>query len=181
MSQQLDKNAFETRLRPYAKRCYQTAYRLTGSRADTEDLVQELFIRLYQRFDQWSDMEDATGWIMRVLYNAHVDLYRKKAKTHGINEQSRETDEGVLDQLTSDSSSPEDAVENSQQQRRILAALSQLDADQRALVTLHLLEGYTLNEAATILETPIGTLKSRLHRSKAQLKKLLKLQPFSKK
>ncbi|MDQ2076907.1 RNA polymerase sigma factor [Marinimicrobium sp. ABcell2] len=181
MPTQVDQNDFEKRLRPYAKRCYQTAYRLTGSRVDTEDVVQELFIKLYQRFDQWSDMEDATGWIMRVLYNVHVDLYRKKAKTHGINEQSRETDDGALDQLVSGSSSPEDAAENSQQQSRILAALGQLDADQRALVTLHLLEGYTLDEAATILETPVGTLKSRLHRTKAQLKKLLKLQPFSKK
>ncbi len=181
MSRKTDEREFERRLSPHAKWCYQTAYRLTGSRSDTEDLVQELFIKLFQKFDQWAEMEDPTGWIKRVLYNVHVDLHRKKARTHGINEQSRDHDEGALDRLTSGNSSPDEAAENSEQQRRILAALNQLDAEQRALVTLHLLEGYTLDEAAKVLDTPVGTLKSRLHRTKAQLKRILKLQPFSKK
>lgn len=181
MSNKIDPTTFEERIRPYAKSCYQTAYRLTGSRSDTEDLVQELFIKLYQQFDQWAAMEEPIGWIKRVLYNLHVDLYRKKARTHGINEQTRNDEEGVLDRLVSGGASPEDAAQSSQKQERLLAALSQLDGEQRALVTLHLLEGYTLEEASTLLDTPLGTLKSRLHRSKAQLKKLLKLQPFSKK
>lgn len=181
MSNNVDPKTFEDRIRPYAKSCYQTAYRLTGSRTDTEDLVQELFIKLYQQFDQWATMEDPSAWIKRVLYNLHIDLYRKKARTHGINEQTRDDDEGVLDGLASGDASPEDAAQSSQQQERLLAALGQLDGEQRALVTLHLLEGYTLEEAANLLDTPVGTLKSRLHRSKAQLKKLLKLQPFSKK
>lgn len=171
---------FQRMLRPYASACYKSAYRLTGRTADSEDLVQELFIKLYQQFDQWRDMEDATGWIMRVLYNLHIDLYRKKARTHGINEDTLSREAEPLANIVSPLPSPVAAAENNQRQQRILVALDQLDSEQRALVTLHLLEGHTLTEVAEILDTPVGTLKSRLHRSKAQLKRALKLQPFSK-
>lgn len=180
MQNNVSHDQFESSLKPYAKACYHTAYRLTGNRSDTEDLIQELFIKLYQQFEQWSAIEDPTAWIMRVLYNLHIDLYRKKARTHGINERTLTDDRDALDGLISGDSSPVDAAEDHQQQQRILAALDQLDAEQRVLVTLHLLEGHTLAEAAVLLDTPIGTLKSRLHRCKAQLKKSLKLQPFSK-
>ena len=75
--------------------------------------------------------------------------------------------------------SPDVALEGGERQQRILAALDELDPEQRALITLHLLEGYTLVEVAGIMDTPLGTLKSRLHRSKEKLKKSLILEPFS--
>ncbi|MEX2365227.1 MAG: RNA polymerase sigma factor [Pseudohongiellaceae bacterium] len=171
---------FESLLIPHADACYKTAYRLTGTREDAEDLVQELFIKLYKQFDQWCELEDPAAWIKRVLYNLHIDRYRKKSRTHGFNEKTLCTEDQALDKLESSLPSPAITTENHQRQQRILAALDRLDAEQRLLVTLHLLEGYTLKEIAHRLDTPVGTLKSRLHRCKAQLKNDLNLQPFSK-
>jgi RNA polymerase sigma-70 factor (ECF subfamily) len=179
MTRQYRQNDFENLLRPYAAACYKSAFRLTGSQADAEDLVQELFVKLYQQLDVWRDQENPLPWMRRVLYNLHIDAYRKRARTHGINETTREQGDEVLDRLENPDLSPLAAAEQSQQQAHLLAALDQLDADERALVAMHLMEGHTLNDLATQLDTPLGTLKARLHRTKAKLKKYLKLQPFS--
>jgi RNA polymerase sigma-70 factor, ECF subfamily len=168
---------FERLLRPHAAACYKSAFRLTGSQADAEELVQELFVKLYEQLDAWRDQENPLPWIRRVLYNLHIDLYRKRARTHGINDATRDQSE-ALDRLEARDQSPEEAAEQSEQQAYLLAALNQLDAEERALVAMHLLEGHTLNDLASTLNTPLGTLKARLHRTKAKLKKLLLVQPF---
>ena len=171
---------FERLLKPYALACYNTAFKLTGSQTDAEDLVQELFIKLFKQFEQWRTMENPFPWIKRVLYNLHIDMYRKKARTHGANQLTDNGDDQALESLESPFPSPMDEAENRQRQQRILLALDQLDGEQRALVILHLLEGHTLDELANLLEIPIGTLKARFHRAKAKLKNSLNLQPFSK-
>ena len=178
MSVNPSQRQFEERLKPHAAACYKTAYRLTGNQADAEDLVQELFLKLYRQFEQWRGMEEPAAWIMRVLYNLHVDRYRKRMRTHGANEYTRCDEEWLLPSLASSEPTPQAAAENSQRQQCLLAALDRLNADERLLVTLHLLEGHTLSEVSERLDTPVGTLKARLHRCKARLKKYLNLQPF---
>ncbi len=174
------KDAFERLARPYLTALYHSAYRLTGSSADAEDLLQELLFKLFRHFDQWRDLDDPRPWMKRVLYNLHIDLYRKRRRTHGINESTLDSEIYAIDQMASPGPSPAVQAEGDQQQRRILEALATLDPEQRALVTLHLIEGHTLEEVSSILDVPLGTLKSRLHRCKAQLKRRLELEPFSK-
>jgi RNA polymerase sigma-70 factor (ECF subfamily) len=165
---------FAHALKPYAADVYRTAYRLTGNQADAQDLTQELFIKLFQQFDSWNGQPEPGRWIRRVLYNLHIDLYRKRCHTHGIDPLTLHPDENILDMLASTSEGPDHAAERAKQQLSIQHALNSLDLEQRALVVLHLIEGHTLEEASAILLTPIGTLKSRLHRCKIKLKTLLK-------
>jgi RNA polymerase sigma-70 factor (ECF subfamily) len=171
--------AFERAIAPHTRRLFRAAYRLTGTKTDAEDLFQELLIKLFQQMPQWSAMPQPEPWFMRVVYNLHIDSCRKKARTHGINDKTLHPEPEYLDQLVSTDFPPPDLVEATQRQRRILSALSRLDPDQRALVVLHLMQGHTLIEVAEIMALPLGTLKSRLHRTKAQLKQLLDLEPFS--
>ena len=172
------KTAFERSTRPHLTTLYHSAYRLTGSSADAEDLLQELLFKLFRQFDQWRDLDNPKPWMQRVLYNLHIDLYRKRRRTHGVNERTLDSDAHAIDELENPEPSPALQAEGEQQQQRILEALAALGPEQRALVTLHLIEGHTLEEVSAILDVPLGTLKSRLHRCKAQLKRTLQLEPF---
>nr|WP_286775703.1 RNA polymerase sigma factor [[Pseudomonas] sp. BICA1-14] len=172
--QQTVSTRFAQALKPYAADIYRTAYRLTGNRTDAQDLVQELFIKLFQQFDSWSGQPEPVQWIRRVLYNLHIDLYRKRRHIHGIDPGTLHPDENILDSLASTSEGPDHAAERAKQQLSIQHALNSLDVEQRALVVLHLIEGHTLEEASAVLLTPLGTLKSRLHRCKIKLRTLLK-------
>ena len=171
--------AFEHQARPHLTPLYQTAYRLTGSTADAEDLLQELLLKLFRRFDQWREIDNPRPWMLRVLYNLHVDLYRKRARTHGTNARTVDSESYPVEEIEHPAPSPALQAERDQRQDRILNALGELGPEQRALVTLHLIEGHTLEEVASILEIPLGTLKSRLHRCKAQLRRTLEVEPFS--
>ena len=170
------KAAFERAVRPHLTPLYQSAYRLTGSATDAEDLLQELLLKLFRQFSQWRELNQPMPWLKRVLYNLHVDQCRKRSRTHGANPHTLE--EGTIEDLVAPEATPAQQAEGDQRQLRILQALAELGAEQRALVTLHLIEGHTLEAVSAILAVPLGTLKSRLHRCKAQLKRSLEMEPF---
>ncbi len=154
---------FDHQMRPHLAGLYRFAYRLCGHREDAEDLVQDVLIKLYRRPEDLSGLEDLGPWLHRVLYNQFVDQTRYRARRPAL-------DQG--DAQLADLAAPEDpnaAAEVSELSQRIDQALQRLSADQRALVALHLIEGHTLDHLATVLDTPVGTLKSRLHRARAQL------------
>ncbi len=167
------KDAFEREVHPYLTPLFRTAYRLAGTRTDAEDLVQEVLIRLYREFSRWLTMDQRQGWLIRVLYNLHIDNCRKKARTLGVDEKTLDADDTRLDRLASPEATPAEELDADRRQRRILAALWSLQPDHRALAVLHLMEGY-----AGAGGHAVGTLKSRLHRCKAQLKKQLAMEPF---
>ena len=175
------KISFQSQLQPHSRALYQTAYRLTGHQADAEDLTQELFLRLYQKREHWQHLENPRPWFLRTLYNLHIDLYRKRSHTHGANEQASRFDDLPFQLTALDNSTPLNATLHRSQQQQLTSALDQLEAEQRSLVVLHLMEGYSLQEVAEIQQLPLGTLKSRLHRCKSKLKNLLETEPFNEK
>lgn len=162
-------------MKPHLRALYQAAFRFCGHPQDAEDLFQELLIRLYQKLDQWVDLPEPRAWLFKVLYHLHIDRVRRKDSTQGQQKQEVSLDL-VADYLFADTTScPESAAVQQSRQERISKALDQLNLDQRLLVVLHLMEGFTLEETAGILNVPLGTLKSRLHRSKEKLKAALQL------
>ncbi len=171
---------FEDLLRPHVDYLYRLAWRFTGSVADAEDLVQDVLLKLYPRTQELFDIEQLQPWLARVLYRQYVDFVRQRARTP-IAELANNTegDDNLLDTLPAIEDGPEEHAERSGWRERILGALDRLNPEQRAVVTMHDVEGYTLEELETILETPLGTLKSRLHRARHRLRALLAVEPFS--
>ena len=164
---------FETLLRPHLDRLYRLAYRFTGSREDAEDLVQSLLIKLIRQEDRLAAVEILAPWLARSLYHLFVDQARQRVRAvmalgHPITD--AEAVAAIADEA---SESPEQAMERHLTQRRLEAALAQLPAEQRALIAWHDMEGYTLDELAATLDVPLGTLKSRLHRGRASLRRKL--------
>lgn len=163
---------FDALLRPHVPTLYRSAYRFTRRREDAEDLVQDLLTRLYPRTPELERVEDLKPWLLRSLYHAFVDTTRKRQR---IPEDACALDEEAM-------AAPEDPAQDVLQREQRLAlnaAIEQLTPEQRAVVMLHLVEGYTLPELEQVLGVPIGTLKSRLHRAKAHLQDALEQwEPF---
>jgi len=166
---------FESLMAPHIERLYRLAYRFCGEAQAAEDLVQDLLLKLYPRYQELKQVEALSPWLARSLYHHFVDTTRrdKRSPLHGALE------EEVLEGMAAGGSSPEEDTDSSLLQQRLEHALDQLSPEQRSLVSLHDIEGYTLQELETMLDTPIGTLKSRLHRSRKQLRDLLQMEPFS--
>lgn len=160
-------DAFESLLRPHLDRLYRLAYRFTGSVDDAEDLVQELCVRLYPRLAELRKLDNAAPWLARALHNLFVDQVRRAG---------RSPVEAVEDlpEVPSPAAGPEDETVRELTLGRIEAALERLPAEQRAVLAWHDIEGYTLEELADSRDLPLGTLKSRLHRARAALKRLLR-------
>ncbi len=160
--------SFEELVAPHLERLYRLAWRYSGNQTDAEDLIQELLVKLIPRTDELRKIEQLHPWLVKVLYRLHIDRFRKTERNpveSGYDEQINHCTEGHVNDI---SPARLDLI------RDLQAALQQLNEEQRALVIMHDIESYTLIELETILDTPVGTLKSRLHRSRAKLRKLLK-------
>ncbi len=167
-------DSFEALLAPHVPTLYRVAYRCTGSTDEAEDLVQELLTRLYPRRREVAEVRDPRPWLLRSLHNLHVDRVRRRSRRP--HERPAESADGAavdVEYLTGDDRGPEERTIGHWTTRQLQTALDALSSDQRAVVVLHDVEGYTLEELTTILEAPVGTLKSRLHRARGRLRELL--------
>jgi RNA polymerase sigma-70 factor (ECF subfamily) len=165
---------FEALVRPHLLRLYRLAYRLTGSSADAEDLVQDVLVKIYPKKQELAAIEKLGPWLAKVLYRTFLDQQRrhKRSPLHLL-AQAQEADCDLLDFIASPGAGPEEISEQEETNRRLQAAINTLNPDQRHLCLLYYVEGYTLAELSEILDTPVGTLKSRIHRSREALRNLL--------
>ena len=161
-------NHFQQLVEPHFDRLFRLAVRLTGSRADAEDLVQETLTRLYKDADSLKSIADLGPYLSRILYNRFVDDYRARKRRP----LTLVGDNDDLDQADP-SADPARASEADSQSARLQQALARLSEEHRQLVLLHDAEGYTLKELEAITGVTTGTLKSRLSRARARLRDLL--------
>ncbi len=163
---------FERLLRPHLGRLYRFAYRLTGSKAEAEDLFQDVLVKLFGRLDDLVKIEEPGSWTSRVLYNHFVDNRRRFARQRLVTVDEGQLPPGGVDSLPG-GDSPEHNAERLDNIIRLDMALAELSEDHRLVVLLHDTEGYKLKEIQEITGDPVGTLKSRLHRARARLRELL--------
>lgn len=161
---------FARLIEPHFDRLYRLAYRLTGAKANAEDLLQDVLTRLYEQRAGLARIEDLKPWLSRVLYNRFVDTDRgAKRRPLTLVGDVTELEAG----LTTDEADPAALTAAAQNARRLEQSLGRLSEDQRALLLMHDAEGYTLREIEAMTGTPSGTLKSRLSRARARLRELL--------
>jgi RNA polymerase sigma-70 factor (ECF subfamily) len=158
---------FTTLIAPHLAALFRSAYRLTGSRLDAEDLVQEVCIRAYAEIGTLRSFEQPKAWLFKVAYRAFVDGVRRRARSR-----VKATGEDFDATRSSDEPTPEEAAEAELAERRLLDAFGRLDRDQRALLALHV-EGNTLDELRAITDLSTDVLKARLYRARVRLGKLL--------
>jgi len=162
---------FEALIQPHLNQLYKLAFRFTGHRDDAEDLVQDILLKLFPRLDEIQAIEKLGPWLARVLYRHFIDRLRSKQRTplQLLGEDEDKVIEGYSDARPG----PAGVKDATILQDQIQHSLNQLNEDQRILVILHEVEGYTLQEIHTMYDVPIGTLKSRLNRARSRLRELL--------
>jgi len=163
---------FEQLVRPHLKRLYSLAYRYTGQRDDAEDLVQDLLLKLYPRLEEMQQIDKLAPWLARVLYRQFIDQYRRKQRSP-INYMDDE--EAIYETQASDVAEPAEVVNSELTQDMLNNALNQLNEDQRTLIMLHDVEGYSLQEINKITDVPVGTLKSRHSRARSKLREIIRI------
>jgi RNA polymerase sigma-70 factor (ECF subfamily) len=165
-------DAFGGLVRRYQDRLYNTVYRLVDNGDDALDVVQEAFLNAYQSLDSFQGGSAFFTWLYRIAVNTAISLKRKRRVTMRID--GGRDGEATIDPLDpSDLSRPGHALEQAEQERRVHQALARLSAKHRAVLVLKDMEGQNYEMMAEVLQVPIGTIRSRLHRARLELRRLL--------
>jgi RNA polymerase sigma-70 factor (ECF subfamily) len=165
---------FDQEFMPHIDSMYNFAYRLTFDEDDSKDLVQETYLKAYRFIDSFQEGTNAKAWLFRILKNSFINEFRKKSKEPSkIDYQevesyynSEDVDKSITPDLRVD-------VLNNMMGDEVSNALNSLDIDFRTVIILCDLEGFKYDEMAKILDIPIGTVRSRLHRARNLLKERL--------
>jgi RNA polymerase sigma factor (sigma-70 family) len=166
---------FEKEFLPHIDSMYNFAYRITFDEDDAKDLVQETYLKAFRFIDSFQEGTNAKAWLFRILKNSFINDFRKKSKEPAkVDYQEVETfynSDEVDETITSDL-----RVEAVQEMigDEVSNALNALAVDFRTVIILCDLEGFTYEEMAKILDIPIGTVRSRLHRARNLLKEKLR-------
>ena len=166
---------FERLIRPHVPVFYRSAYRWTGDTERAEDLVQELLVRLFPKLAELRTIDQVRPWAMRVMYRIFVDQVRREQSspvTFG-HQPSADDEDGAEFSLADPQGDAASMVERQLTQERILSVWGNLPEEHRVVLSMHDIEGYSLVDISQITDTPLGTLKSRLHRGRAKLRELL--------
>ncbi len=158
-----DTHAFDLLVERYQDRVYDLAYRITGHHADAQDAAQESFVKAYRSLRTFRGEASFSTWLHRIAVNAALDAVRRRPPA------SQAPIEGAgvsLDPLA-------DQAERVEARERIHHAIAALPLEQRVVVTLRDVQGWSYEEIAVIVEIPVGTVRSRLARGREALRAAL--------
>jgi RNA polymerase sigma-70 factor (ECF subfamily) len=170
-SEQDGARIFDKEFMPHVNSMYNFAYRLTFDEDDAKDLVQDTYLKAFRFINSFEQGTNAKAWLFRILKNSFINDFRKKSKQPAkvdYNEvESYYNSDDVDENITTDL-----RVETVQHMigDEITSALNGIPVDFRTVIILSDLEGFTYEEMSKILDIPIGTVRSRLHRARNMLK-----------
>ncbi|NGP88637.1 sigma-70 family RNA polymerase sigma factor [Fodinibius halophilus] len=162
---------FEEEIIPHLDAMYNFALRLTSDPSDAEDLVQDTIVKAFRFFSSYEKGTNAKAWLFRILKNSYINNYRKKSKQpNQVDYDEVATFYETIRAERTDTSDLEDKMFRDLIDDDISNALEELPEDFRTVVLLCDIEDFTYEEIANMLDVPIGTIRSRLHRGRNLLK-----------
>lgn len=164
---------FENLMRKTHRQAYSFAVKLTGNASEAEDLVQETYVRAFRFFHRYDDSLPFTNWLYRIMSNAHIDGVRRRhrLKTTSL-EQPAEQGSSTLD-VVDPTRSAECTMVDRAMGEFVEDALATMTPEFRTAVLLADVEGMAYEEIAEVMRTSVGTVRSRIHRGRKQLRKQL--------
>ncbi|MFY9551357.1 MAG: sigma-70 family RNA polymerase sigma factor [Thermoanaerobaculia bacterium] len=167
---------FNSQVMPFVDSLYNTAYRMTRSAEDAEDLVQETYFKAYKYYDKFEEGTNLKAWLFKILKNTFINNYRKrKLEPRSVDfAEIEDSFERIVRRDSSEQpSDPESDFFSGVLDEDVKKALESLPYDYRMVVVLADLEDFSYKEIAEILECPVGTVMSRLYRGRKLLEKAL--------
>ena len=168
---------FESDALPLADQLYRTALRMTRDPADAEDLVQETFAKAFAAFGSFRQGTNLRAWLFRILRNTYINSYRKAQRephlTHELTDEQLLAAQTRTDDRAVGARSAETQALERLGNEEVIVALATLPEDFRTAVYLADVEGFSYKEIAEIMESPVGTVMSRVHRGRKALRSLL--------
>lgn len=169
-----DQNAYSDIVNLYQHKLYQICYRMLGNMQEAEDITQEAFIRAYINLHSFDQKRKFTTWLYRIGTNLCIDRLRKKKPDYYLDAEVAGT-EGLdmYSQIAIEEALPEEQLEQMELQERIQYEISRLPEKYRSVIVLKYIEELSLQEISEILDMPLGTVKTRIHRGREALRKQL--------
>ncbi len=165
-----DTQAFGELMTPHEKRIYALCFRMSGNREDALDCAQEAMLRVWRALGSYRKQASFTTWLYRVVTNTCLDSLRKKKIRPSISLDAL-TDMGFSPQ--DDSADPSFHAESTARKQTLHESIRELQPDMRAALILRDVQGFSYEEVAAILDTPLGTIKSRINRAREKLRSIL--------
>ena len=164
---------FESLVREAYRPAYGLAYRLTGNASEAEDLMQETFVRAFRFFHRYDETLPFASWLYRIMTNAHIDLVRRKGKIRTTSLDFGGNDGSASWEVPDPESAPDREMMRNAVDDTVQAGLLSMTAEFRTAVLLADVEGLAYEEVADIMRTSVGTVRSRIHRGRKQLRAYL--------
>ncbi len=164
---------FDGLVRSTHRQAYNLAYRLTGCSTEAEDLVQETFVRAFRFFGRYDETLPFTSWLYRIMTNAHIDMIRRKGKLKVTSLQIDSTDGTMTRDVPDLNAMPDRQMVHESLSDQVQCAVEAMTAEFRQAVVLADIEGLAYEEVAEIMNTSVGTVRSRIHRGRKQIRRHL--------
>jgi len=175
-AQRREPAAFDALVEAYSARLYGYFYRLTASRHEAEDLLQELFVRLVRMIDRYEHSDRFDGWVFRIATNLARDRIRRVRRVgvpRGASEAGTEGSDRVEELADTAADQPGESMERTEKLDRMQRAIQQLPDAEREVILLRHFSQMPFREIAAMMGTPLGTALARAHRGLARLRELM--------
>jgi len=170
-----DNKAFEELVEMYQKRVYMIAYGILKNEADAYDATQDVFLKVFKYIKNFNEKSSLYTWMYRITRNVSIDIYRKRRKANSVEYGEQYKNESIYtDNVHHKVISPVEQVEKKELSKKMATAMDKLSDDHRLILQLREFEGMDYKDIADSLEISKGTVMSRLHHARLNLKKYLK-------
>jgi RNA polymerase sigma-70 factor (ECF subfamily) len=170
--------AYDELVRVYSASIFHVAYRMLGDTADASDVVQDIFLKVFRNISGFKGEAALKTWIFKIAFSEILNRLRWWKRRHrfatvSLDDQTNGANTGYSQIVAAPTPTPEQALQSKEEEDAIQQALGKLSREHRSIIVLRDIEGFSYNEIADVLGVSVGTVKSRLARARADLKKSL--------
>ncbi|MDV2887045.1 RNA polymerase sigma factor SigW [Alkalihalophilus pseudofirmus] len=170
-----DEQAFAELVELYKDKVYQVAYRMVGNAHEAQDVAQEAFLRAYTNLDRFDTNRKFSTWIFRIATNVAIDRLRKKKPDFYLQDQVQGSRDLTYEsQLAASDDLPEEQIVTAEMQEWVQGEINRLPVKYRTAIILKYLEDLSLKEISEIMDLPVSTVKTRIHRGREALRKRMR-------
>ncbi len=174
-----DDNAFEEIIKMYEQKVHSTIFYMIKNESAVEDIAQEVFIKVYRNLSKFNEKSSLYTWIYRITVNACYDEIKKEKKIVSISNYV-DTDDGEQEiEFEDEKQNVSEIVESKLERKMLIDTIKMLPEESRSLIVLRDIRGFSYWEIADMLNMKLGTVKSKINRSRNQLKTLLESKGFN--